>query len=118
MIERIMGIYAIHNKITEYDYIGSSVNIYKRYRKHISELNRRIHPNMFLQNDWEIYKPDNFICLIIEEIKNKSELLEKEQIYIDKQELKYNMGRALGWCKCDWHISTPKGHESCENKYY
>lgn len=47
------GIYAIVRTDSTKVYIGSSTDIYSRFRKHISQLDKGIHGNTGLQNDWD-----------------------------------------------------------------
>jgi len=80
--ENGMGIYKIYNLVDGKVYIGSAVNFYKRYNRHISCLRLNKHYNSHLQNAWNKYGGDNFIFEIIENILDKNILLEKETYYI------------------------------------
>lgn len=55
MKARIFGIYQILNTITGKSYIGSSVNIYGRWKNHKNELKRNKHGNSKLQRAWNKY---------------------------------------------------------------
>ena len=72
------GIYMIRNKINDKKYIGQAVDIDKRWREHISELNGNKHSNQYLQNSWNKYGADNFeftiICLCEEEELDEFEI--------------------------------------------
>lgn len=48
-------------------YIGSSIQLSQRIRKHISRLNRNAHPNQKLQNTWNKYGAEDFEFSILEE---------------------------------------------------
>lgn len=85
------GIYCIENLINNKKYIGSSKNIYQRLHRHLSELKRNIHPNNHLQNSFNKYKQNNFICYILKEVINENELTEVEQQYINLIKPKYNI---------------------------
>lgn len=52
MVHRISGIYKITNLVNNKVYIGQSVNIRKRWNQHVLELNKNIHPNIYLQSAW------------------------------------------------------------------
>jgi len=79
---QITGIYKIISSIDGRLYIGSSVDIFKRWGKHLRQLRRGKHENRYLQNAWAKYGKDNFIFEIIEQCE-KDELIEREQFYID-----------------------------------
>ena len=79
MKEKISGIYCIQNIVTNKKYIGQSNNIYYRWRKHKSELNRNVHVNTYLQNSWNKYGQENFKFYIVE--KCALELLDEKEIY-------------------------------------
>jgi len=84
------GIYCITNIVNNKIYIGSSVNIYYRLKRHSSELNRGTHANKYLQNSYLKHGSSNFKVLIIEEttIDNLQKL---EQYYIDTLKPDYNI---------------------------
>lgn len=65
-------------------YIGSSNNIQRRWRNHKVELNANRHCNPYLQSAWNKYGSDKFEFNVIEYLNNESEIVEKEQIYINK----------------------------------
>ena len=52
----ICGIYSIRNKINGKKYIGSSVDIYRRWGVHLRNLVRHRHPNEHLQRAWDQYE--------------------------------------------------------------
>jgi hypothetical protein len=82
----IQGIYKILNTHTKKFYIGSSKDIGHRWKQHLSNLNRNVHPNKHLQSAWNKYGAESFEFNIIEETINltSSELLKIEQNYLDK----------------------------------
>ena len=75
------GIYCIENTKSNKKYIGQSVNIEDRWRKHISELNNKTHHNDHLQNAWNKYGEDCFKFYVLEYC-DISDLDEKERYYI------------------------------------
>ena len=82
MKEKISGIYQIkclsNNKI----YIGSSINIYQRWKNHKWNLNKNTHHSIHLQNCWNKYGESNFefkVLLICDQHNN----LFYEQRFID-----------------------------------
>ena len=79
----MIGIYKIQSKLDNRYYIGSSINIHKRWKEHKYELNNNRHSNSKLQNFVNKYSLDSLEFNIIEEC-SKKELLSKEQNYLDK----------------------------------
>lgn len=84
----IAGIYKLTNKRTGEVYIGQSTNIKSRCKRHFDDLEKGIHNNSDLQEDF--FKGDEFSIDIIEEIniddskKLKQELECKEVYWIHK----------------------------------
>ena len=80
------GIYSIENIIDGKSYIGSSVNISSRWRKHLTMLRKSIHNNHHLQNAYNKYGESNFIFKIIE-YTIYDDLKKIEQSYLNKAKL-------------------------------
>jgi len=92
------GVYKIINKVNGRFYIGSAVNIKKRWRYHIQDLNKGKHGNGYLQRAWNKYGSDNFIFEVLEYCE-PSELIRMEQDYLDSTgacESGYNMCPVAG----------------------
>lgn len=82
------GIYKIINNVNGKYYIGSSRNIEGskgRWGTHKYMLKYNKHFNQHLQNAWNLYGPDSFQFLLVEELKNATdtELKTLEQRYLD-----------------------------------
>jgi len=83
MIERyfvavdVTGIYEIKCKLTGKIYIGSSVNINRRWMNHKNLLKQNKHYNKYLQSSWNKYGEENFEWRVIE-IVDKENLIESE----------------------------------------
>ena len=76
------GIYKIRNLIDEKFYIGSSKDIDHRWTCHKRRLNNNEHDNPILQNAWNKYGKDSFVCEVIELVDNNPKLLfEREEYY-------------------------------------
>jgi group I intron endonuclease len=84
------GIYKIMNNFNGDCYYGSSINIEKRWYKHIYELKRGSHHNSILQRAWDKYGEVNFTFDLVEEC-DVNNLLSTEQKYLDSKP-KYNIG--------------------------
>ncbi len=81
---RISGIYKIENTTTGEFYIGSSVDIQKRWKSHNSDLCAGRHCNCYLQCLWDKYGKDSFVWVILEETESiRMSLIEREQFYIE-----------------------------------
>ena len=77
------GVYIIKNLINNKVYVGSSINLNNRNYKHFWMLDKNIHDNFHLQQSFNKYGKSNFkfeIC----EICNVTELINKENYYINK----------------------------------
>ena len=83
MSKVISGIYKIENKQNGKVYIGSSKNIHKRWKQHVSELRSKQHHNYNLQNAWHEYGEENFEFEIIEIVDDINQLIDREQHHID-----------------------------------
>lgn len=78
------GIYKITNKETGKFYVGSSVNIKRRWYMHKYELKRNNHGNKYLQNAWNKFGEAAFTFEIIKEVEPiKKKILKEEQFYLD-----------------------------------
>lgn len=73
------GIYKI--TCNEHSYIGSSINIYYRLKRHISDLLRNKHANKYMQNAFNKYGKDSFNFEVIEEC-SRVVLIKTEAHYI------------------------------------
>ncbi len=93
-------IYKIANIVTGDFYIGSSVNINKRFNRHENMLKNNDHDNQILQNACNKYGINKLSFDIIEHIENvtKDKLLSREQHYIDTLNPKYNICKVAGNC--------------------
>lgn len=90
------GIYKILSKVNNRFYIGSSKNIEKRWKRHLSNLRNNNHVNQHLQRCYNKYGKDNFIFEIIE-LCDEEELLIREQYYLDylkPYEKGFNIGKS------------------------
>ena len=76
------GIYKITNIATGDKYIGSAVNLKKRYDFHVYQLQRGSHHNPRMQRAWNKYGADCFHFEPIEILDNPANLLAREQEYL------------------------------------
>ena len=99
MTNKNCGIYKITNTVTGKFYIGSAVNIKRRWAEHRSQLGANKHGNRHLQNSWNKHGEDSFTFEVLE-CCEKERLIEREQFYIDNEKPAYNIlptaGNSLG----------------------
>ena len=91
------GIYKIVNTQNGKLYIGSAININRRWNEHKSELRGNKHHSPRLQNSYNKYGEENFIFEIIEEIEDKEKLIEREQYWLDYYK-SYDKKRGFNIC--------------------
>lgn len=85
------GIYKIINLLDGNLYIGSSININKRFKYHLYLLQKNKHHSKHLQNAWNKYGKNNFRFEFIENVNSeKKKLTEREQFYLDNLKPTYN----------------------------
>lgn len=84
--EKICGIYKIQSIIKpDRIYIGSSVDILKRWEGHIFDLKKNKHRSQRLQNHCNKYGLEDIVFSIVEKFVfiSKEHILSREQYYID-----------------------------------
>jgi len=98
-MEIISGVYEIRNIVNGHRYIGSSVNIYKRWREHEKSLLNNKHHSIYLQRAYNLYGKESMSFSIIEECCSDN-LIKIEQFYMDTSHPEYNIypiaGSSLG----------------------
>lgn len=85
------GIYAITNKKNGNFYIGSAVDLRRRWNRHKYDLKTNKHDNNYLQNAWNMYGEDCFEFSVLEYVEDKLLLTSIEQKYIDELHPTYNL---------------------------
>jgi group I intron endonuclease len=95
------GVYMILNTVSKMIYIGSTKNFRRRCNGHRYELNNGKHRSRHLQNSWNKYGQDAFEFLVLEHIWTPSDLLGREQWWIDylraaKRGRGYNLAPVAG----------------------
>ncbi len=104
--KKISGIYKIENKLNHKKYIGQSIDVYRRLKKHLWDFD--LNQNSYISRAINKYGVENFIYELVEECKPE-ELDNKEKYYIqyfhsyvnDQQGGGYNLnlggGSNYGW---------------------
>jgi len=92
----LSGIYKIQSRIkTERIYIGSAVNIQKRWSYHKEDLRKNKHTNKRLQNHFNKYSESDLQFSILLGCE-KEELLKHEQFFIDSLNPYFNICKTAG----------------------
>lgn len=79
----MQGVYQIKNIVDGKIYVGSSIDIQRRFKEHRDGLSRGIHPNNHLQNAWNMYGESSFEFSVLEEVFDSDILRSREKYYID-----------------------------------
>ena len=93
-MNKISGVYLVRNTITNDCYVGSSVDVKRRWANHKSPSKWKQRPNSLLYKAFQKYELSNFIFEILEEC-DKSQLFIREQYYINKLKPTYNHNKAF-----------------------
>lgn len=83
MAEKVMGIYYVRNTKTDQMYVGSSVDIDSRIKRHILALTKGQHHSVYLQRAWDKYGQASFDFGLAEEVEDRGQLQIREQEWID-----------------------------------
>lgn len=95
------GVYKIKNRLNNDCYIGSSFNVFERWKVHYKKLKINKHHSIILQRAFNKYKEQAFEFELIEKCNTqKDKLIQLEQKYMDNIKPKYNIcpiaGSSLG----------------------
>jgi group I intron endonuclease len=94
-------VYQITNTANGRMYVGSTVNLKKRWSSHRRELRKNGHVNGRLQNAYNKYGAECFRFSIVELVSDTAKLLEREQFWIDNHKssdknIGYNIAHFAG----------------------
>jgi group I intron endonuclease len=103
----VMGVYQITNTVNGHVYIGSSVDVHKRWGRHQRELRAGTHHSAYLQRAWNKYGEDAFSFILCEQCE-KEHLIEREQYYIDNVKPTYNIAIKAKSCLGVKHTEESK----------
>jgi group I intron endonuclease len=78
------GIYAIKHLESGKLYVGSAIDIRKRWTEHRKTLKKETHHSSLLQRAWNKYGKDAFVFVVLEEVYDMDRLIEREQYWINK----------------------------------
>lgn len=89
------GIYQIRNQVNGNRYIGSAVNIRKRWQEHVSGLRNRRHHSRYLQRAFDKYGESAFLFEVLERVEPEA-LVAREQHFLDVLAPEYNIASTAG----------------------
>jgi group I intron endonuclease len=92
------AIYAIVNQTTRDMYVGSAVNVSRRWSRHAHDLRKGVHACKHLQNAFDKYGAATFDWEIIQFVDAKEKLIQKEQFWIDFFRPAYNKRKIADSC--------------------
>ncbi len=92
------AIYAIVNTETCDMYVGSAVDVARRWRRHTHDLRKKVHACRHLQNAYHKYGADTFDWEIIETVDYKEDLIPREQFWLNFFRPAYNKRRVANSC--------------------
>ena len=95
-MNKISAVYQIRNKVTGERYVGSSVDVKRRWTQHMRPSVWKKQPNIKLYNDMQEYGLDNFMFAILKHVEPEY-LKQVEQEFIEMLKPAYNSNRANGW---------------------
>ncbi len=84
------GIYKITNTTNNKTYIGSTKNFRIRKSTHFYKLRRNLHGNKHLQSSYNKHGFSNFIFEVLEIVEDLSNIIVREQYWIDTLKPEYN----------------------------
>lgn len=76
------GVYQIHNKINNKNYVGSTSNLDRRIKNHKQHLAKGCHNNRKLQKDYDTYGLDAFDFIILEKAVEQDLLTAYEKYHM------------------------------------
>ena len=83
MIKQISCVYMIKNTKNGMVYIGQTIHFHRRVKEHLCSLRNNSAPNRLLQEHYNSMGESSFEFLILEEVKDTSQLLKLETKYIN-----------------------------------
>lgn len=106
------GIYQIKNLVNGKVYIGSAIDIKKRWALHEFQLKNNIHHSKYLQNSWNKHGEEFFVFEVIELIRNEEELLSREQYWMDFSQCYVSDNGYNVISKAGSHLGVKRSEES------
>ena len=89
-------VYQIKNTKNGKVYVGSTVDVDRRWCKHRRLLRSNRHPNGYLQNAWNKHGEQAFSFLVTDTVNCEKEMISREQYYLDTLDVLYNLSPTAG----------------------
>jgi group I intron endonuclease len=109
------GIYEILNKTNGHRYVGSAVNLKRRWRAHKRRLFGGTHENEHLQNAWNKYGADTFGFEVLERWEPEF-LVGMEQWWMNMLRPEYNIAPVAGSMLGHKHTDEARANMSAAGK--
>jgi group I intron endonuclease len=111
MKQKLSGVYTITNAQNGNVYVGSTVDLDRRWSVHKACLRKHKHYSKLLQEDWDNFGEDCFSCQLVEPC-SKETLDVWEQRYIDFLKPTYNVTRTvLPFSDPEFQKRLPRGRD-------
>jgi group I intron endonuclease len=105
------GIYLIKNTRSGGTYVGSASNLRMRHGMHHKHLSENRHSNAHLQRSWNKYGGDCFSFSVLEVVLDRSQLIEREQYWMDQLKPAYNIAPRAESC-----LGLKQSPEACAKR--
>ncbi|MNK27633.1 NUMOD1 domain protein [compost metagenome] len=89
------GVYILRNKVNGKEYVGSTNDLHRRQKEHLSDLRCNTHPNPKLQSSYNKYGVESFEFKVLHETSEK-ESRKIEQEYINDKNPEFNIAQEVG----------------------
>lgn len=83
-IPKAPGIYLLRNRVSGGFYVGSTRNLWRRYRQHLDGMRNQRHHNPKLREAWLVYGASAFEFVVVELISVQADLVAREQYWLDR----------------------------------
>lgn len=77
-------------------YVGSAHSLSKRIYRHMKQLKNKKHVNVKLQRHYDKYGEEDLEFIILEEVQDRSKLIEREQYWINEVKPYFNINLTAG----------------------
>lgn len=101
------GIYQIRNLVNGKRYIGSAKCFRVRWTKRLGDLRLGKHHSAYLQRSWSTHGADSFVFEIVE-VCAQSNLIVREQSWLDRERPEYSVSPTAGNCAGVKHSDATK----------
>jgi group I intron endonuclease len=113
---KVTGIYQIKSIVhPERIYVGSAININRRWNQHLRDLKNFRHHSLKLQNHYNKYGVNDLIFILIEEC-TKENLIIREQFYLNITNTYFNICKTAGNClgRIPWNKNSKMSKDFSE----